>query len=524
MAGLGLFFFGIALLTDHLKQLSGRALREKISKWTNKKVQGLLWGGVLITMTQNAAAATFILIGMMRSGMMTVKKSMPVLIGANMFAGLIVFILVIDIQTFVFLLLGVAALLYTSDSAHKFKNISGAVLGMAFLFLGLTIMQNGVAPLSTEPWFKETIGFAHGSFLLAFAIGAGLRLLVQSSLAVIVFSIAFQGAGLLSMYEVMMILYGSQIGSSTLTYFLSSKLTGNSKQLAMFQVSYNLVGASLMLPLFYMEVYMDIPLVKAFSESIATEGGTQIAIINLIFNALPGIALFFFVTPMSELLKRLWPESIEETISKPKYIHDQMIEDPTSSIDLIHLEQNRLLEITSTSFNTIREGQRLLERKVFHDAFEALSSSINEAITDLSGRANLSPEQYSKINLILNNQHLLESVNRSLEKLGSDLNSIKNIDAGEQFSNVVVEGLDTILLTLIDVAKEKDEYDIELIAMMTSSDGNGIAKIRSAYLDEERDVETAGKMLLLSATNLTERLINDFGEIANNYKKIEAID
>jgi len=59
---------------------------------------------------------------------------------------------------------------------------------------------------------------------------------------------------------------------------------------------------------------------------------------------------------------------------------------------------------------------------------------------------------------------------------------------------------------------------------MTSSDGNGIARIRSAYLDEERDVETAGKMLLLSATNLTERLINDFGEIANNYKKIEAID
>ncbi len=483
-----------------------------------------MWGGILITMTQSTAAATFILIGMMRSGMMSVKKSIPVLIGANMFAGMIVFILVIDIQTFVFLVLGIAALLFTSDSAYRFKNISGAVLGMAILFLGLTIMQNGVAPLSDATWFKETIAYAHGSYALAFVIGAVLRLLMQSGLAVIVFSIALERAGLLSMYEVMMILYGSTIGSSILTYLLSSKLTGNSKQLAMFQVSYNIVGILLMLPLFYLEVAMEIPLVKALAESIATEGGTQVAIVNLLFNALPGVLLFFFVTPVAELLKRLWPESIEETISKPKYIHDQMGEDPTSSIDLIHLEQNRLLEIISTSFNTIREGRQLLERKVFHDAFETLSGSINEAITDLTSRASLSPEQYSKINIILNNQHLLETVNSSLEKLGSELHNIKKIKAGAQFSNIVVEGLDTILLTLIDVATEKDAFDMELIAMMTSSEGNGISKVRSAYLDEERDVDTAAKMLLLSATNLTERLINDFGEIGNNYQKIEAIN
>jgi len=483
-----------------------------------------LWGGLLITITQSTAAATFILIGMMRSGMMSVQKSIPVIIGANMFAGLIVFVLVIDIESFVLLVLGIAALIFTSDSAYKFKNISGAVLGMAILFLGLTMMQNGVAPLSTAIWFKETIAYAHGSYLLAFVIGAALVLLMQSGLAVIVFSIALERAGLLSMYEVMMILYGANVGSSLLTLLLSSKLTGNSKQVAMFQVSYNIVGTFLMLPLFYLEVYTDIPVVKAFVEAIATEGGTQIALVNLLFNALPGVVLFFFVIPTANLLKQLWPESIEETISKPKYIHAQMMEDPTSSIDLIHLEQNRLLEIISTSFNTIREGGELLQRKVFHDAFETLSSSINEAITDLTSRASLSPEQYSKINIILNNQHLLESANQSLESLGSELNRIKMLQTGTQFSNIVVEGLDTILLTLIDVAKEKDAFDMELIATMTSSEGNGISKIRSAYLNEERDVDTTGKMLLLSATNLTERLINDFGEIGKNYQKIEAIN
>ncbi len=201
LAGLGLFFYGMALLTDLLKQFSGKSLREKIVQWTDKRLQGLLWGGVLIAITQSTAAATFILIGMMKSGMMTVKKSMPMIIGFNMFAGLIVFILVIDIKTFIFLVIDISALLFTSDRAYKFKNISRAILGMAFLFLGLITMQNGVAPLATEPWFKDTIEYAQGSYFLAFFIGTALTILVQSSLAVIVFGIAFERAGLLSMYD-----------------------------------------------------------------------------------------------------------------------------------------------------------------------------------------------------------------------------------------------------------------------------------------------------------------------------------
>ena len=251
LAGLGLFFFGMYLLTDHLKKLSGKSVREKITHWTTKPHKGLLWGGVIITITQSTAAATFILIGMMKSGMMTVKKSMPMIIGFNMFAGLIVFILVIDIKVGILTVLGLAALIYTSDSAYKYKNLAGAILGMSLLILGLITMQGGVTPLADAPWFKEIIAYAEGSFLLAFIIGAALTLLVQSSMAVIVFAIVFERAGLFSMFEVIMIVYGANVGSSILTFLLASKLTGNSRQLAMFQVSYNFAGALIMVPLFY---------------------------------------------------------------------------------------------------------------------------------------------------------------------------------------------------------------------------------------------------------------------------------
>ena len=87
LAGLGLFFVGLKLLTENLKLLSGRRLRENISVWTRNPFFGLAWGGLFITITQSAAAATFIIIGMLRAGMLNVKQILPILIGMNCFAG-----------------------------------------------------------------------------------------------------------------------------------------------------------------------------------------------------------------------------------------------------------------------------------------------------------------------------------------------------------------------------------------------------------------------------------------------------
>ncbi len=76
IAGLGMFFVGLYFLTEHLKMLSGRRLRERIATWTKQPLLGVMWGGVFIAITQSTAATMFILISMMRSGMMTVKQAL----------------------------------------------------------------------------------------------------------------------------------------------------------------------------------------------------------------------------------------------------------------------------------------------------------------------------------------------------------------------------------------------------------------------------------------------------------------
>lgn len=193
---------------------------------------------------------------------------------------------------------------------------------------------------------------------------------------------------------------------------------------------------------------------------------------------------------------------------------------PDDAIELVNFEQIRLLDILSKSFNSMREGKDIMVIKAYHDSFSVLSEIIRGVITDLTTNSTLSSIQYSRINTLLSNQHMFEQANDSLKKLGGELYALDTNAKGHNFSNIVVEGLDTILLSLKDVATDYDEDDMMLLKIMTSSDSKGMERVRSAYLSGEDDFDKSGKMLLLSATNLTERLILLFGEIGHNYSKL----
>ncbi len=521
VAGLGLFFVGLYFLTEHLKMLSGRRLRERVAAWTKQPLLGVMWGGVFIAITQSTAATMFILISMMRSGMMTVRQAFPIVIGVNMAAGVIVLILVVDIKVAILFLLGVAGIAYTNDKARAFRPIAGALFGISLLFFGLNTMQEGVAPLSQTAWFEGLLGWTKGNYLLGFAIGAALSFVVQSSIAVVVLTIAFQKAGLFSLVESIMVVYGANVGSSFLSLVLSASLAGQSKQIAMYQTAYNFIGAIILLPVFFVEVYEGVPLVRAFTEWITADDGGQIATVNLIFNALPGVFLFVLLGVSARLLARVWPETLEEQASKPKFLHDHAAEDPDSAVDLIELEQIRLLEFISTSLDTQRKSGDKSKLAAFQEASKTLGGTIREAISDMSTRHQLTTEAYERLNVLLNLQHSLEAANEAIGGVADEFQALRQSQYGARFVSSAVEGLDAIVITLINVAKGRSEEDSVLLNAITSEDGNGIKGVRSAYLAEESGLDATERMQLLAAANHCERLIWLFGEMGRDYMAFE---
>jgi phosphate:Na+ symporter len=459
---------------------------------------------------------------MLRSGMMSVRQILPIIIGVNMVAGLIILVLVIDIKIAILFLLGIAGIVFTNDKTRAFKTIAGVFLGVSMLFLGLNTMQEGVAPLTQAVWFEELLQWTQGNYILGFAIGAAMSFLVQSSLAPIVLTIAFQTAGLFSLADSIMVVYGANVGSSILTLVLSSSMAGQSKQVAMYQTAYNFVGAIILLPLFYLEIHGGYPLVKSIAQWVTTSDGGQIATVNILFNFLPGVVLFGLIGPTARLYDRLWPETLEEQASKPKYIHDRAAEDPDSALDLIELEQIRLIEFLSTSLDTQREGGTPSKLLAYQEAFKTLGGIIRETISDLSTRKTLTSEIYERLDSLLNIQHHLESANDAIVGLSNEFRSLRSTSHGSRFVSSAVEGVDAIVLSLLDVAKERSEDDAMFLNSMTSEDGNGIKAVRSAYLAEESKLDTNQRMQLLAAANYCERLIWLFGNMGENYMALKA--
>ncbi len=116
----------------------------------------------------------------------------------------------------------------------------------------------------------------------------------------------------------------------------------------------------------------------------------------------------------------------------------------------------------------------------------------------------------------------MEAANEAIGGLADEFQALRQSQYGARFVGSAVEGLDAIVLTLINVAKERSEDDSVLLNAMTSEDGNGIKGVRSAYLAEERGLDATERMQLLAAANHCERLIWLFGEMGRDYRAFES--
>ena len=174
----------------------------------------------------------------------------------------------------------------------------------------------------------------------------------------------------------------------------------------------------------------------------------------------------------------------------------------------------------SNSFNALRENKDIMHIKAFHDSFKVLSEIVGDVISDVMSNARLSSSEYERINTLLHNQHLLISMNDALEHLGRELKVLDKNGKTSALLHIAVEGLDTFLLSLMDIAADYNEEDLGILKNMASGERGGLSRIRESYLGAEADLDAGTKAILLSSTNHMDRLKSLFGLVGENYRKL----
>lgn len=499
--GLGLFFVGMWLLTENLRALASRRLRMIAHRWTENGLSGFSWGALAGTVTQNSTALTFILVSMLRSGLISTRGALIVLIGGNIGVTLLVLVVTFDIELISMCVLGVAGVAMISERLSRYRAIAASFFGGAMIILGPVLLKQAVAPLADEPWFGGMVGSMEGSLVLAFLIGALLTFIVQSVIVVCVVGVSVATLGVITIDQTIMLIYGSVLGASVTLLVLSAGLTGRARQVAMYQVLVNGLSSPVLVLLFHIEIYFDIPLLKSLAFSFDVSLAQQLALCVVIIPLFCSPFMVLTLRPSVRLLERLWPDTAEEQASRTKFIHDRALTDVESALALIDLEQRRVLEILTRYFDRVRQGNKV---DTLHEATCSLLSEIEEFLVESAGHhPSQSVEDHSSM---LTRQKLLSWLEDQVADLCTMLQALPDRPDDRALRTTICEGVDAVFLSLHYAIESDDDELWPMVKKLVDDRSDLMSNIRRTYWQSEQPLDEAERARIVEITNTVEQI------------------
>ncbi|WP_212630938.1 Na/Pi symporter [Pseudomonas sp. KB-10] len=354
-AGLAIFLFGMQCLEEGLRQLAGSKLEQVLGRSTSTPFKSLLFGVGGTLLLQSSTLVSLLTIAFISTGLIQLAGGIAILFGANLGATSGIWLLAMAGQNLSLsplalplLVLGVLAGFFGPRS----KAAGRIVLGIAFIFLGIDQIKEGFASFGDG---LDMTGYQEGGWrgaLLFTAIGMAITVVLQSSHATLMLTLAALASGQLELGQSLAIAIGSNIGSSVTTAFVGS-LGGNrsGQRLALahvlFNISTGLLAFCLLGPLTW--------LVHALAEPLGLGENSliQLAMFHTLFNAM-GVALFWPLQErLAQLLIRWLPERAEPQVLIAEVAPAQVAEPETTQAR--YLNERALDSVESASVAVVQE-------------------------------------------------------------------------------------------------------------------------------------------------------------------------
>lgn len=399
LAGLSLFFTGVAGVKSRLQQLSGRRCRQILARVTDRSFLAGLVGVLFGAITQSASAVAFILSGMVAAGLISLRRALPVVAASNVGTAVLVFLAAFDLRLAVLFLIGVTGIMLAFQLGRRFEALIGALFSIGLLFYGLDLMKQAFAPMPGYEWFRALAAFIKEWPLAPFLMGAALRMVIQSSSAIGVIGIALHATGLFTEFQSVMLICGAGPGVALAAFFLSGNLSGPPRQIVLYQGIINLVSGTLLALAFLLTGRDGSGHIFSLIYLVAREPNDCLA--WTFFFSMSGCLLIGLLTlPWAErFLALLAPATVEQDISRPAFLHEEALAVPDTAIELANQEQQRFFSLIISTLETVREetrGSSTATAATFHTGAQSLGAEITAFLKELINR-NVAPETAGEI-------------------------------------------------------------------------------------------------------------------------------
>lgn len=307
LGGIGLFLFGMTVMSTGLKNAAGDNLQNILEKVTSNRIVAVLLGIGITILIQSSSATVFMVIGFVNAGMMTLAQAIGIIMGANIGTTVTAQITAFNLAKYSPILLFIGTIMYIFIKRNFLKHIGAIIMGFGMLFFGVAVMKEGIAPLSESAGFKTFLtGLSNP--VLAVLFGFGFTALLQSISSSSVIFQAFAVQGLLSLNTSAYLLIGGAVGAVFPIVLASLTTNKDGKRTALADLLFNLLRMVILVIILGL-----FPGILDIIESLSpTDIGRQIANTNTIFAIIAVLVILPFSGLLIKLVEKIMPVEEEE--------------------------------------------------------------------------------------------------------------------------------------------------------------------------------------------------------------------
>ena len=486
--GLGLFLYGMRIMSDSIEKVAGARLREILERLTTNRLMAILVGVFFTALIQSSSACTVMVVSFVNSGLMTLTQAAGVILGANIGTTVTALLVSFKLEKAapVILLVGVLILMFVKK--QKVSRWGEAIIGFGILFMGLSSMSGAMSGMKDSPEVLHMFASLQ-SPIMAVLLGTLLTAVIQSSSVTVSILVLLANQGMMGLDICMFTILGCNIGSCATAMIASLSGKKDAKRAAAIHLIFNIIGTVIVFAIFMMTVNH---FVAALIRLTGNNPGRVVAYAHISIKTFQVILLMPFIKQIVKLTYLLVPGDDKKIGYRDsyqlKYIGEKVVLNPATAVVEVIKELDRMGSLADENLNRAMNALVTLDREEIDEVYEVEKNIdfLSHAITNYLVKINQTTLPIEDLKSIGALFHVVNDI----ERIGDHAENI--VDAAVQREKTGVgfsKAAQRELGEMMDMVNTLLRFSFEMFVKSTEEHVEDIRNLEEAIDEKEKELQ-----------------------------------
>lgn len=485
--GLGLFLFGMELMSDSIEKVAGARLRRILEIFTTNRFMGMIVGIIFTGIIQSSSACTVMVVSFVNSGLMNLYQAAGVILGANIGTTITSQLVSFNLSKIapLILLVGVVVMMFTKK--EKVRKVAEVVVGFGILFVGLSTMSQAMANMKNEPQVVNLLMSLKNPFL-ATLMGFALTAIIQSSSVTVSIVLLLANQDLLPLPITLYIILGCNIGACATAMLASMTGKKDAKRAALIHLLFNIIGTVII----YIALFVAGDQIVELIKSISADNGRFVANAHTLIKIAQVIMLFPFTGWLVKMTYLIVPGEDQKVGYREsyqlKYIGDKVVFNPATAVVEVVKELDRMASLAEENLNRAMNALITLDEEDIEEVYEVEKNInfLNHAITDYLVKINQTTLPIEDLNSLGALFHVVNDI----ERIGDHAENVADAARQRKEEGVSIsKEAQKELGDMLEMVNKIIRYAVEMFAKSDETHMQEIITLEDQVDEKERELQ-----------------------------------